>query len=839
MQKNKNRQGLALGAVFAMVASLVVMTSPAQANQNSVVIAAAGSTETVMLHGEKFELDFTMGNNVADRYVDFSASTHAGFGMVITKPAGVIVTVSDSGGITASTAVVANTATSFAISTSASASNKVIGISVGGTTVSASIAITVTPFLDYDRDGVKDSIEPFGDPITFTFVPLSYLTATIAVEQPLAGATYGVTGSFAVTAKDLNYAQLDSDFTVRVTRSGTLTSVSAGISGSSIANATAAATSVGINGGVTTSARAYSVSFEVAGPAFTKSHTVSADVMYNGVVFKTSSTVTVATVTVEDTTLSPVAGVNAKQTGIGTADVRMNSAFTLNAYPYTGSKTVSVAVASKLTVSGQANIDFDADSGVILNGTTYTQSSTFLAAGFTLASGTKTVAVSTFGQSYISGSTMTLILTSQQKSEQLVVTVKPAEQVVVFAPAAVAGLAGTAKSFALTAYDQWDVASVRTDQRVAASVVLGGSTSATVSADVVGGKATVTVTPNPAARTGSGVVTFTLQTFNQATQDWANVVGSADTASWNVYAASEGDNAFTSRTVSISGSISYGVALSWSNLVDNTQSISLGVAISFSEVAVSAPGLMIQDLNNVTATGSETLTVTATNQTANFAFTSRMAGTYLVTFTNGTSTTTSEVVIDVAAHDSGATLTFDKTSIAAGTTTTVTGTLKDVNGNPVMTSGSSDVSVAWTGKGLPFGNTTDMETDAAGQLTFYVLVLSGEVGDAAISATYKPAGLAVSTKNVSVVHAVAVGKAAASADQKVNVGTFKGYVALYAKGYEGQKMSAIVAGKWIVVASLASDFERVVRFTGAGYTITTKIYIDGVQIGDEFTTVTK
>jgi hypothetical protein len=79
----------------------------------------------------------------------------------------------------------------------------------------------------------------------------------------------------------------------------------------------------------------------------------------------------------------------------------------------------------------------------------------------------------------------------------------------------------------------------------------------------------------------------------------------------------------------------------------------------------------------------------------------------------------------------------------------------------------------------------------------------------------------------------------AASETKVNVGSFKGYVALYAKGYEGQKMSAIVAGKWIVVESLASDFERVVRFTGAGYTITTKIYIDGVQVGDAFTTVTK
>ena len=133
-----------------------------------------------------------------------------------------------------------------------------------------------------------------------------------------------------------------------------------------------------------------------------------------------------------------------------------------------------------------------------------------------------------------------------------------------------------------------------------------------------------------------------------------------------------------------------------------------------------------------------------------------------------------------------------------------------------------------------------METDAAGQLTFYVLVLSGEVGDAAISATYKPAGATVSTKNITVVQAVAVGKAAATAaaDQKVNVGSFKGYVALYAKGYAGQKMTAIVAGKWIKVDALASNFERVVRYTGAGYTITTKIYIDGVLKGT-FSTVTK
>jgi hypothetical protein len=77
-----------------------------------------------------------------------------------------------------------------------------------------------------------------------------------------------------------------------------------------------------------------------------------------------------------------------------------------------------------------------------------------------------------------------------------------------------------------------------------------------------------------------------------------------------------------------------------------------------------------------------------------------------------------------------------------------------------------------------------------------------------------------------------------ASDTKVNVGSFKGYVALYAKGYKGSKMSAIVAGKWIVVPTLASDFERVVRFTGAGYDITTTIYIDGVAV-ETFQTLTK
>ena len=593
----------------------------------------------------------------------------------------------------------------------------------------------------------------------------------------------------------------------------------------------AAATGAVVSG--TTAAGNYSASYTIISAPYTNAATVSAAVWYAGEILVTSATVTTTALGVSALTISPVTGVNAVQSGDGTADARINSAFVLNAYPYSASITTSVAIASAFTVSATSNIEFDADSGVILNGTTYTSQSAFVAAGFTLAAGTTTVPVSTFGQTLTGTDTITLVLTSQLKTATLVITVEGTAQTVAYVPTAVAGLAGVAKAFAVTAKDQWGVASARTDQRIAASVKLGSTTSATVSSAVVNGAASVTVTPTPATGTGSAVVTFTLQTLNQSTQQWDNT-GTADTATWNIYTYGTGTDAFTSRTVSVSASVSYGVNLSWS------ATVAIGVLNSFSDVVVSAPGLMIQNADSTTATASDTLTIAANGQTANLKFTSRLVGTYTVTFTSGTATTTSEIVFDAAAHDSGSTLTFDKTSIAAGTTTTITGTLKDVNGNPVMTSGSSNVSVAWTGKGLPFGNSTTMETDAAGQLTFYVLVLSGEVGDAAIAATYKPAGLAVDTDNITVVQAVAVGKAAATAaaDQKVNVGSFKGYVALYAKGYAGQKMTAIVAGKWIKVDALASGFERVVRYTGAGYTITTKIYIDGVLKGT-FSTLTK
>ena len=79
------------------------------------------------------------------------------------------------------------------------------------------------------------------------------------------------------------------------------------------------------------------------------------------------------------------------------------------------------------------------------------------------------------------------------------------------------------------------------------------------------------------------------------------------------------------------------------------------------------------------------------------------------------------------------------------------------------------------------------------------------------------------------------------AGPKLTVGSFKGYVAIYTKGYEGQKLSAKVDGKWLVVDPLKeswrqNNYSRSVRYTGAGYDILVHLYVDGEFIKTEMLT---
>jgi hypothetical protein len=70
-------------------------------------------------------------------------------------------------------------------------------------------------------------------------------------------------------------------------------------------------------------------------------------------------------------------------------------------------------------------------------------------------------------------------------------------------------------------------------------------------------------------------------------------------------------------------------------------------------------------------------------------------------------------------------------------------------------------------------------------------------------------------------------------DRKVNAGSFKGYVAVYARGYEGRRISAKIGNDWVIVPAIANNQEngnlyRMTDFTGAGVDIAVRIYIDRV-----------
>jgi len=69
-------------------------------------------------------------------------------------------------------------------------------------------------------------------------------------------------------------------------------------------------------------------------------------------------------------------------------------------------------------------------------------------------------------------------------------------------------------------------------------------------------------------------------------------------------------------------------------------------------------------------------------------------------------------------------------------------------------------------------------------------------------------------------------------EQKVTIGTFNGYIAIYTKGYEGRKLTAKVAGRWLKVDPITlapgKSYSLTKRNTGAGYQITVEVYIDGV-----------
>jgi hypothetical protein len=112
---------------------------------------------------------------------------------------------------------------------------------------------------------------------------------------------------------------------------------------------------------------------------------------------------------------------------------------------------------------------------------------------------------------------------------------------------------------------------------------------------------------------------------------------------------------------------------------------------------------------------------------------------------------------------------------------------------------------------------------------------AADTGTATVKFSYDGDGVATTAADniaTSVTTTIGAAAAAPATDQKLTVGSFKGFVAIYALNYTGQKLSAKVAGKWLTVNNL-SRFQRVVRNTGAAIPIVVDLYIDGKLVRTE------
>ena len=286
--------------------------------------------------------------------------------------------------------------------------------------------------------------------------------------------------------------------------------------------------------------------------------------------------------------------------------------------------------------------------------------------------------------------------------------------------------------------------------------------------------------------------------------------------------------------VALDGRISYVAAPAFTAatkaVVSGSVTLANGVTALGSTVTVSGTGLAFK-AGDIWALDTVTF---ATDGTFAVEVYSRTSGAKVVTVTSGAATKTATVTFAAIASTKGYSVALTAPAdIKRGSTMKVEGQILDANGNgiPLLTAGTgaaATLQVSYLGLGLVSG-VIPTTTDANGKFYFYVLVGSNDVGQATITASYDADGTGTTSAAVTVSKTVFIGQTAPSAE-KVNAGSFKGYVALYAKGYAGKRMSAKVGKDWVVVPVLASDFERVVEFTGAGVDVAVRIYIDRVLL---------
>jgi hypothetical protein len=398
----------------------------------------------------------------------------------------------------------------------------------------------------------------------------------------------------------------------------------------------------------------------------------------------------------------------------------------------------------------------------------------------------------------------------------------------------------------LTVMDQWFATAAAGDYRV---LVTGAGTAQGVRT-LVDGKTEITITDNGFEAAMSTVIALQKVTSGV----WATV-GSTTTVVTNV------NKNTNSIVLGADGSSLYGGTADLSSPVavkalapqdrrlttaaqpaysesaeifGKIQNAASSVGVSGAEVTITGPSSILFSNGSVDKVGSITV---ISDGSGNFGVTlystTAQKDTVITVTSLGKSATTKVTFTGTTTGGLGTTLVITAPdTVAPASTLQVKAKLTDSFGNAVA---SAPVRVTYTGPGIAFG-ALPTAVDALGELSFSVLLGGGDTGTITVVVSYDQNGDGdyVDAKDLNTTKVITVGAATAApaTDQKLTVGSFKGFVAIYALNYTGSKLSAKVAGKWLVENNL-SRFERVVRLTGAAIPIVVDLYIDGKFVRTE------
>ena len=844
MQRNSNRKGLALGAAFSLLVSLFATVPAANAATDGANIGAypvAGTTfaGTVvedfpvfvqLKPGQTnaafdstnlvFKVEKTAGTNMDVRVSASGTAVNAASWTSVSPTVGATEPLIQAGSASATVSGVVNAGVAHLNFKASSAS---------GVASWSAVTLKVTAWID-NQGGVKNDVIDTDEWFTTFSVSLTTpgaITSTLTATEPSEGGRYYTVSG---TVTGLNLDNLSGTFFIGASSSAALydTNANGNSDSATVYSGALTGAAVALRAGVVSSSfDVYTVPAKASFSAALRYIATggNASTIYDGYLLGSVVKSGAAAKTITALVTTVVESDHATASG-QSVPVRPNQTYTVKVHAATNSTSVSDVVV-KVALSGAT-----------LGATTKLISVNGAAATSSYPTGTTAFEIKTGADGYAS---FTVATTGFAANDTLVVnassgnTAAGALTMTATAPAysivndySIYAIApGAVAKIGYAVEDQWGVALKATDYRI--QVTRGGTGFAyatTISeVAVVAGAATFEFTPAPATKTGSAVVSAVLQKFDASLNSWISG-GSAD-ANVTVTVTDVTSVFSVAPAVSVAASVSYFPStVSWKTVTGTVKNVG-------SDIEVSGDGLVFRAAaGKATASGKLSVRSDA-NGAYTFDVASLKVGKHTISQKVGATTSTTLLVVDPVTADSGKSISFDKSALVSGETAKITGTLVDANGNGVNTSGSADVVVSWAGLGLPFGTGT-LETDADGKFSINVLVLATEVGTGTITATYRPAGDAASTKNVTVAKALTIGEAAAEVNAVI--GSFNGRWAVRVENAKGSAVTIKVGGNWYKVTATSDSFVFS-RKSRVGATPLVKVWVDGALQNEQTVTV--